>query len=179
MLLLQVVLKGDPKKLSLHGVRTHSRTDLSSEDFMDEQTHLYKAWLSVSLCPVLSLTQQTCAVCLEDFKVKDELGVLPCQHAFHRKWVQESKGKSLSALLLSLAIVVVFDLKFSDDEWMMKSVGWGPQCTVAPQEFLLNSAYIHSLLLLSSQSGRSGRVSSRQSWYCDHVGEACLHPGVV
>ncbi|KAL2091778.1 hypothetical protein ACEWY4_011576 [Coilia grayii] len=28
---------------------------------------------------------QTCAVCLEDFQVKDELGVLPCQHAFHRK----------------------------------------------------------------------------------------------
>ncbi|KAM8885135.1 RING finger protein 122 isoform 2-T2 [Spinachia spinachia] len=42
----EVVLKGDPKKLNLHG---------------------------------------TCAVCLEDFKVKDELGVLPCQHAFHRK----------------------------------------------------------------------------------------------
>uniref|UniRef100_A0A8C2JUU6 Ring finger protein 122 n=1 Tax=Cyprinus carpio TaxID=7962 RepID=A0A8C2JUU6_CYPCA len=31
--------------------------------------------------------QQTCAVCLEDFKVKDELGVLPCQHAFHRRCV--------------------------------------------------------------------------------------------
>ncbi|XP_032324284.1 RING finger protein 122 isoform X2 [Camelus ferus] len=29
--------------------------------------------------------EQTCAVCLEDFKGKDELGVLPCQHAFHRK----------------------------------------------------------------------------------------------
>ena len=29
--------------------------------------------------------QQTCAVCLEDFKGKDELGVLSCQHAFHRK----------------------------------------------------------------------------------------------
>ncbi|XP_063050329.1 RING finger protein 122 [Engraulis encrasicolus] len=29
----------------------------------------------------------TCAVCLEDFKVKEELGVLPCQHAFHRKCV--------------------------------------------------------------------------------------------
>ncbi|NWQ84342.1 RN122 protein, partial [Columbina picui] len=29
--------------------------------------------------------QQTCAVCLEDFRVKEELGVLPCQHAFHRK----------------------------------------------------------------------------------------------
>uniref|UniRef100_A0A663MHB1 Ring finger protein 122 n=1 Tax=Athene cunicularia TaxID=194338 RepID=A0A663MHB1_ATHCN len=27
----------------------------------------------------------TCAVCLEDFRVKEELGVLPCQHAFHRK----------------------------------------------------------------------------------------------
>uniref|UniRef100_A0A8D0GX77 RING finger protein 122 n=1 Tax=Sphenodon punctatus TaxID=8508 RepID=A0A8D0GX77_SPHPU len=46
-LVLQVVLKGDARKLNLHG--------------------------------------QTCAVCLEDFKVKDELGVLPCQHAFHRK----------------------------------------------------------------------------------------------
>uniref|UniRef100_A0A672NU53 Ring finger protein 122 n=1 Tax=Sinocyclocheilus grahami TaxID=75366 RepID=A0A672NU53_SINGR len=32
--------------------------------------------------------QQTCAVCLEDFKVKDELGVLPCQHAFHRRYFQ-------------------------------------------------------------------------------------------
>uniref|UniRef100_A0A8C4RDF8 Ring finger protein 122 n=1 Tax=Erpetoichthys calabaricus TaxID=27687 RepID=A0A8C4RDF8_ERPCA len=36
--------------------------------------------------------EQTCAVCLEDFKVKDELGVLPCQHAFHRrclvKWLE-------------------------------------------------------------------------------------------
>ncbi|XP_058050414.1 uncharacterized protein LOC131203806 isoform X2 [Ahaetulla prasina] len=42
----EVVLKGDARKLNLHG---------------------------------------TCAVCLEDFKVKDELGVLPCQHAFHRK----------------------------------------------------------------------------------------------
>uniref|UniRef100_A0A8C1Q6G0 RING finger protein 122 n=1 Tax=Cyprinus carpio TaxID=7962 RepID=A0A8C1Q6G0_CYPCA len=45
----EVILKGDPKKLNLHG--------------------------------------QTCAVCLEDFKVKDELGVLPCQHAFHRRCV--------------------------------------------------------------------------------------------
>lgn len=35
--------------------------------------------------PPSHLPQQTCAVCLEDFKVKEELGVLPCQHAFHRK----------------------------------------------------------------------------------------------
>ncbi|XP_053822305.1 RING finger protein 122 isoform X2 [Vidua chalybeata] len=27
----------------------------------------------------------TCAVCLEDFRLQEELGVLPCQHAFHRK----------------------------------------------------------------------------------------------
>ncbi|XP_064419008.1 RING finger protein 122 isoform X2 [Latimeria chalumnae] len=26
-----------------------------------------------------------CAVCLEEFKVKDELGICPCAHAFHRK----------------------------------------------------------------------------------------------
>lgn len=37
--------------------------------------------------PLPSPPQQTCAVCLEDFKGKDELGVLPCQHAFHRKYV--------------------------------------------------------------------------------------------
>lgn len=29
--------------------------------------------------------QLTCAVCLEDFRTKDELGVLPCQHAFHKR----------------------------------------------------------------------------------------------
>ncbi|XP_068777005.1 RING finger protein 122 isoform X2 [Struthio camelus] len=42
----EVVLKGDARKLNVHG---------------------------------------TCAVCLEDFRVREELGVLPCQHAFHRK----------------------------------------------------------------------------------------------
>uniref|UniRef100_A0A671PK69 RING finger protein 122-like n=1 Tax=Sinocyclocheilus anshuiensis TaxID=1608454 RepID=A0A671PK69_9TELE len=34
----------------------------------------------------------TCAVCLEDFRTKDELGVLPCQHAVHKrclvKWLE-------------------------------------------------------------------------------------------
>ncbi|KAJ7993950.1 hypothetical protein DPEC_G00259990 [Dallia pectoralis] len=33
----------------------------------------------------MNLHAQMCAVCLEDFKFKDELGVLPCQHSFHRK----------------------------------------------------------------------------------------------
>uniref|UniRef100_A0A4W5P3F6 Si:dkey-51a16.9 n=1 Tax=Hucho hucho TaxID=62062 RepID=A0A4W5P3F6_9TELE len=28
---------------------------------------------------------QTCAVCLEEFKSRDELGVCPCSHAFHKK----------------------------------------------------------------------------------------------
>lgn len=46
---------------------------------------------SLFLSPLLSLyfspSQHTCAVCLEDFRVKDELGVLPCQHAFHRRQV--------------------------------------------------------------------------------------------
>ncbi|XP_006012478.1 RING finger protein 122 isoform X1 [Latimeria chalumnae] len=32
-----------------------------------------------------SLIGQVCAVCLEEFKVKDELGICPCAHAFHRK----------------------------------------------------------------------------------------------
>uniref|UniRef100_A0A4W6BYW9 Si:dkey-51a16.9 n=1 Tax=Lates calcarifer TaxID=8187 RepID=A0A4W6BYW9_LATCA len=28
---------------------------------------------------------QTCAVCLEEFRSRDELGVCPCSHAFHKK----------------------------------------------------------------------------------------------
>ncbi|XP_059726532.1 RING finger protein 122 [Haemorhous mexicanus] len=37
----------------------------------------------------LNVHGQTCAVCLEDFRLKEELGVLPCQHAFHRKCLLE------------------------------------------------------------------------------------------
>uniref|UniRef100_A0A8C6UN26 RING finger protein 122 n=1 Tax=Neogobius melanostomus TaxID=47308 RepID=A0A8C6UN26_9GOBI len=33
----------------------------------------------------LSLLGQTCAVCLEEFRTRDELGVCPCSHAFHKK----------------------------------------------------------------------------------------------
>ncbi|XP_026130314.1 RING finger protein 122 [Carassius auratus] len=47
--------------------------------FKDETTRLHAHGL-------------TCAVCLEDFRTKDELGVLPCQHAFHKrclvKWLE-------------------------------------------------------------------------------------------
>ncbi|EHB04313.1 RING finger protein 24 [Heterocephalus glaber] len=36
-----------------------------------------------------------CAVCLEDFKPRDELGICPCKHAFHRKclikWLEVRK----------------------------------------------------------------------------------------
>uniref|UniRef100_A0A5F8GQB5 RING finger protein 24 n=2 Tax=Metatheria TaxID=9263 RepID=A0A5F8GQB5_MONDO len=38
---------------------------------------------------------EICAVCLEDFKPKDELGICPCKHAFHRKclikWLEVRK----------------------------------------------------------------------------------------
>ncbi|XP_053477508.1 RING finger protein 122 isoform X1 [Ictalurus furcatus] len=33
----------------------------------------------------LSLLGQTCAVCLEEFRSREELGVCPCSHAFHKK----------------------------------------------------------------------------------------------
>ncbi|XP_056135670.1 RING finger protein 122 isoform X3 [Lampris incognitus] len=32
-----------------------------------------------------SYNEQTCAVCLEEFRTRDELGVCPCSHAFHKK----------------------------------------------------------------------------------------------
>uniref|UniRef100_A0A8B9GW56 Zgc:175214 n=1 Tax=Astyanax mexicanus TaxID=7994 RepID=A0A8B9GW56_ASTMX len=34
---------------------------------------------------VLFFLQQPCAVCLEEFKARDELGVCPCSHTFHKK----------------------------------------------------------------------------------------------
>ncbi|XP_062850854.1 RING finger protein 122 [Trichomycterus rosablanca] len=33
----------------------------------------------------LSLLGQTCAVCLEEFRSREELGVCPCSHVFHKK----------------------------------------------------------------------------------------------
>eukprot|EP00063_Salmo_salar_P008619 XP_013983454.1 PREDICTED: RING finger protein 122-like isoform X1 [Salmo salar] len=47
----------------------------------------YKAVVFKGDTKKLNLHGHTCAVCLEDFRVKDELGVLPCQHAFHRRQV--------------------------------------------------------------------------------------------
>ncbi|CDQ72250.1 unnamed protein product [Oncorhynchus mykiss] len=41
------------------------------------------------------LCEVICAVCLEEFKQKDELGICPCKHAFHRKclikWLEVRK----------------------------------------------------------------------------------------
>ncbi|XP_069773859.1 RING finger protein 122 isoform X1 [Narcine bancroftii] len=45
----------------------------------------YKEVITRGDAKKLNLHGHTCAVCLEDFKIKEELGVLPCQHAFHRK----------------------------------------------------------------------------------------------
>uniref|UniRef100_A0A3Q1GJH1 Zgc:175214 n=1 Tax=Acanthochromis polyacanthus TaxID=80966 RepID=A0A3Q1GJH1_9TELE len=47
---------------------------------------LEKKKKSHELTLVLFLSvQQTCAVCLEEFRTRDELGVCPCSHAFHKK----------------------------------------------------------------------------------------------
>lgn len=32
-----------------------------------------------------TLKNDACAICLEDFKVKDVLAICPCEHAFHKK----------------------------------------------------------------------------------------------
>ncbi|XP_076426790.1 RING finger protein 24 isoform X2 [Peromyscus maniculatus bairdii] len=37
---------------------------------------------------------ELCAVCLEDFKPRDELGICPCKHAFHRKMIEASTEES-------------------------------------------------------------------------------------
>uniref|UniRef100_A0A673XHW2 Ring finger protein 122 n=1 Tax=Salmo trutta TaxID=8032 RepID=A0A673XHW2_SALTR len=97
----QVVFKGDTKKLNLHGVSLLFFFPLCFclvQTLFTLSNHLLSLapLVSLFLSPLLSLyfspSQQTCAVCLEDFRVKDELGVLPCQHAFHRrclvKWLE-------------------------------------------------------------------------------------------
>eukprot|EP00058_Branchiostoma_floridae_P022818 XP_002608308.1 hypothetical protein BRAFLDRAFT_89285 [Branchiostoma floridae] len=33
--------------------------------------------------------KKTCAVCLEDFKLMEEIGLCPCGHAFHRKCISK------------------------------------------------------------------------------------------
>ncbi|XP_042562438.1 RING finger protein 122-like [Clupea harengus] len=52
----------------------------------------YKAVVFEDESTELNLQEETCVVCLEDFRIKDELGVLPCQHTFHKrclgKWLQ-------------------------------------------------------------------------------------------
>ncbi|ROI74410.1 RING finger protein 122, partial [Anabarilius grahami] len=72
----EVILKGDPKKLNLHGWIHPQNFSLPSASHVANLTLIRQ-----------EIALQTCAVCLEDFKVKDELGVLPCQHAFHRRCV--------------------------------------------------------------------------------------------
>ncbi|XP_070276068.1 RING finger protein 24 isoform X1 [Myotis yumanensis] len=37
---------------------------------------------------------ELCAVCLEDFKPRDELGICPCKHAFHRKTYLETTNRN-------------------------------------------------------------------------------------
>uniref|UniRef100_A0AAY5L1Y8 RING-type domain-containing protein n=1 Tax=Esox lucius TaxID=8010 RepID=A0AAY5L1Y8_ESOLU len=85
----------------IYSRRWHLRTDLVSEELLSPINKLrhqaqrnrfgYKAVVFKGDTKKLNL-HGTCAVCLEDFRVKDELGVLPCQHAFHRrclvKWLE-------------------------------------------------------------------------------------------
>ncbi|XP_023803767.1 RING finger protein 122-like, partial [Cyanistes caeruleus] len=69
-----VVLKGDAPRLIVHGPG------------FPKLCHFWQVPHVHSRPQALShLPQQACAVCLEDFRLQEELGVLPCQHAFHRK----------------------------------------------------------------------------------------------
>uniref|UniRef100_A0AAY5EZU6 RING-type domain-containing protein n=1 Tax=Electrophorus electricus TaxID=8005 RepID=A0AAY5EZU6_ELEEL len=59
-----------------------------------KELYAYKQVASVSWFSLFPPTQ-ICAVCLEEFKQKDELGICPCKHAFHRKclikWLEVRK----------------------------------------------------------------------------------------
>uniref|UniRef100_A0A8C2JS80 Si:dkey-51a16.9 n=1 Tax=Cyprinus carpio TaxID=7962 RepID=A0A8C2JS80_CYPCA len=52
----------------------------------NEVIYVKRKPLTVSVfLPFFFFLQQTCAVCLEEFRSRDELGVCPCSHAFHKK----------------------------------------------------------------------------------------------
>uniref|UniRef100_A0A672V9R2 Ring finger protein 24 n=1 Tax=Strigops habroptila TaxID=2489341 RepID=A0A672V9R2_STRHB len=60
-----------------------------------KELYAYKQVMPNPLLPSASPHSQICAVCLEEFKPKDELGICPCKHAFHRKclikWLEVRK----------------------------------------------------------------------------------------
>lgn len=51
---------------------------------LHRKIHVHEA-ISCHFPSFFSPLQQTCAVCLEEFRSRDELGVCPCSHAFHKK----------------------------------------------------------------------------------------------
>ncbi|RXN09142.1 RING finger protein 122-like [Labeo rohita] len=75
----------------------HSDCDMSEEDIYRLPLNVYVIVLGIGMFifmlsvvlkgagKKLSLLGQPCAVCLEEFKTRDELGVCPCSHTFHKK----------------------------------------------------------------------------------------------
>ncbi|MFT7815195.1 RING finger protein 24-like [Arapaima gigas] len=59
-----------------------------------KELYAYKQVIQKEKVKELNL-HEICAVCLEEFKQKDELGVCPCKHAFHQKclikWLEVRK----------------------------------------------------------------------------------------
>ncbi|XP_051240415.1 RING finger protein 24 isoform X1 [Dicentrarchus labrax] len=59
-----------------------------------KELYAYKQVIQKEKVKELNL-HEICAVCLEEFKQKDELGICPCKHAFHRKclikWLEVRK----------------------------------------------------------------------------------------
>uniref|UniRef100_A0A8C7Q9I7 Ring finger protein 24 n=1 Tax=Oncorhynchus mykiss TaxID=8022 RepID=A0A8C7Q9I7_ONCMY len=60
-----------------------------------KELYAYKQVRGPSSTHTQNTMNMICAVCLEEFKQKDELGICPCKHAFHRKclikWLEVRK----------------------------------------------------------------------------------------
>ncbi|PWA29321.1 hypothetical protein CCH79_00013996 [Gambusia affinis] len=78
---VKVIQKEKVKELNLH------------ETFMARLSGLFVALRHKT--EISAERTKICAVCLEEFKQKDELGICPCKHAFHRKclikWLEVRK----------------------------------------------------------------------------------------
>ncbi|KAJ8335804.1 hypothetical protein SKAU_G00391460 [Synaphobranchus kaupii] len=75
-------------------IRSHPLCSERLRHQAHKELYAYKQVIQKEKVKELNL-HEICAVCLEEFKQKDELGICPCKHAFHRKclikWLEVRK----------------------------------------------------------------------------------------
>ncbi|XP_066276944.1 RING finger protein 24-like isoform X2 [Branchiostoma lanceolatum] len=59
------------------------------ENVLRREARLERGYKKITYKKKKCSSNETCAVCLEDFKLMEEIGLCPCGHAFHRKCISK------------------------------------------------------------------------------------------